>query len=211
LAEFGKWATSNANLLVVVLLALLALVIASMGLIFTLWIKPKLTALDLLLQSISTFESVTNAGNTLQRVVAVETKVAALPDVNALKGQVESVKETLDRERVESQAQISKMHATIKEAQEQMRDLGRRSLREGQRMLSKRDLQYAIEQADQDILLYKTYEKLSRLTPEDHGEAVALYEAAKKRRKELEVEQRQASTAGSDMDFLAESKGQAAL
>ena len=199
--DIGKWATEHASILVMLSLILATATAAVLGLICSLWIRPKLKLLDDLHGKSGTFETVANVGGVAQRVAAVDAKVSLLPDVSGLAATVAAIKETLDRERNDNVARLAEMKLAIQEASDAMRKLGIRSLREGERMMNARHTQYAVEQADQDVILYSANEKITRYDLLEHPKAVELLEEAKKRRALLAEQQKLDAASPPGPDF----------
>ena len=143
-----KFLVANPSLAVALTLGTVAVASALLMLIATLWIRPKVSAIDSL----------------ADRVTQLETRISSFPDFHALIALVNKLDGALQGE---NRARDAVIEDTIK----RLESLHKRSQREVKRMVETKEITWAIEQAGQDVELAQSMEFFSRLASQDRHKA----------------------------------------
>lgn len=192
LDEAVKWLFARPSLLIAINVALVALVVAVLGLIFTLWIKPKLAKLDSLTanepllakredlvplaSSIAALETVTNGlpdkvTEITSRMDKADSALSGISELGNLRSRIDRIEAAREEERREQLLRHETTQQTLRDAVQQMHRLREASDEEIRRMLNNNKLSWAIEQAKQDVMLGQTEEVVSRILGTDANNA----------------------------------------
>jgi hypothetical protein len=166
-----RFLSENPSLAVALTLGCVAVTAALVSLIATLWVRPKMANID----------------DLRDRMTKLETKHGSLPDFTALLALVNKIDGAL-------QAENKARSAVIEDTIKRLESLHSRSKAELERMVTAQAIDFALEQAGQDVELAQSMELISRLGDSDRRkEAEGRLERAQKRLRQLEEMQKKAT------------------